>query len=127
MHCNNCGSEISQEIGFCGKCGMKVGGGTPTDSESIVAHSTMVSRLFTTPNYLFMGLLFANFAERLSKGFPLIFAAASAVGVCIIPLAFGIVFNLSGSKTSRTAYIAFTVFFMFVFVGATLQSAKDGL
>lgn len=125
MHCKSCDSEISQGASFCGKCGTKVSGETPAASKSSVAQTTAASRLLTAPNYLFLALFFAHFVSYLSKGFPFLFAMARSIGVNIIPLAFGILYTFSGSKTSRTVYVVAIVFFMVIFVGATLQSAKD--
>jgi hypothetical protein len=126
MYCKNCGGEIGQAADFCGKCGSKVVDETQATSGSSVAVTASASRLLSAPNYLFLGLFFAHFVSYLGKGLPFAFALARSVGVNIIPLAFGIVYTFSGSKKSKTAYVAATIFFMIMFVGATLQSAKDG-
>ncbi len=126
MYCKNCGGELAQGADFCGKCGSKVVGEAKTTSESNVAITTSTSRLLTAPNYLFLALFFAHFVSYQSKGFPFVFALARSVGVNIIPLAFGIAYTFSGSKKSKIAYLVATIFFMIIFVGVTLQSAKDG-
>lgn len=126
MYCKNCGAEIVQGADFCGKCGTKVVDEAQTAPGSSVAITTSASRFLTVPNFLFLALFFAHFVSYLSKGFPFVFALARSVGVNIIPLAFGIVYTFSGSKKSKTAYVVATIFFMIIFVGATLQSVKDG-
>ncbi len=123
MYCKNCGSEIAQGFGFCGKCGTKVVDEMPSGAS---ATPTSASRVLTAPNYLFLALFFAHFVSYLSKGFPFVFALARSVGVNIIPLAFGIAYTISGSKKSKIAYVVATIFFMVIFVGATLQSVEDG-
>lgn len=114
MNCNNCENEISPGASFCIKCG------------AALPQSTATSRLLTAPNYLFIALFVAHFVSYLIKGFPLHFSMARSVGVNIIPLAFGVFYTFSGSRTSRTIYLVATVLFMVIFVGATLQSFKDG-
>lgn len=115
MNFKNCASEIPQGASFCIKCG------------ATAPQTTAVSRLLTVPNFLFLALFLAHFVSYLIKGLPTFFAMARSVGVNFIPLAFGILYIFSGSKKSRVVYIVATVFFMVVFVGATLQSAKVGL
>ena len=115
MHCKNCESEISQGASFCVKCG------------ATAPQTTAANRLLTAPNFLFLALFCAHFVNYLIKGLPFSFAMARSVGVNIIPLAFGIFYTFSGSKKSKVAYVVATVLFMLIFVGATLQSAKDGL
>ena len=115
MHCKNCENEISQGESFCIKCG------------ATAPQTTATNRLLTVPNFLFLALFLAHFVSYMIKGLPLSFAMARSVGVNFIPLAFGIFYTFSGSKKSRIAYIVATVFFIVVFVGATMQSAKDGL
>lgn len=116
MHCKNCENEISQGESFCIKCG------------ATAPQATATNRLFTGPHFLFLSLFLAHFVSYLIKGgLPLSFVIARSVGVNFIPLAFGIFYTISGSKKSRIAYIVATVFCMVIFVGATIQSAKEGL
>lgn len=126
MSCQNCGSKIAKGADFCGKCGSKVLEEAKTTSGSSVAITTLASRLWTAPNFLFLGLFCAHVVSYLSKGYPFVLALARSVGVNIIPLGFGIVYMFSSSKKIRTAYVVATVFFMIIFVGATLHSAQDG-